>query len=216
MNARDEVLARIRDALGPDRAPAPEVPRDYRVAAGDGAGPPTPPAAELLDLLVDRLEDYKALVVRVRPDAVAGAVQAQVAEHRLRRIGAPAGLPAPWLEGLDGVEVRRDEPHLSLEELAGLDGVVTACRLAIAMTGTVVLDADERQGRRALSLVPDWHLCVVQADQVVEGVPDAIARLDPARPLTFVSGPSATSDIELERVEGVHGPRTLVVLLVDP
>jgi L-lactate dehydrogenase complex protein LldG len=215
MSARDEVLARIRDALGPERAPAPEVPRDYRVAAGDGTGPPAPPAANVLDLLVDRLEDYKAMVVRVRADGVAAAVRAKVAEHGLRRIGAPNGLPAPWLADLDGVEVRHDEPHLSLEDLADLDGVVTGCRLAIATTGTVVLDADERQGRRALSLVPDWHLCVVQADQVVEGVPDAIARLDPTRPLTFVSGPSATSDIELERVEGVHGPRTLIVVLVD-
>jgi L-lactate dehydrogenase complex protein LldG len=215
MTARDEVLARIRDALGPDRAPAPAVARDYRVAAGEGTGPPAPPAGDVLDLLVDRLEDYQAVVVRVRPDGVAAAVRAQVTEQGLRRVGVPAGLPAPWVEDLDGVEVRHDEPHLSLEELAGLDGVVTACRLAIATTGTVVLDADARQGRRALSLVPDWHLCVVQADQVVEGVPDAIARLDPTRPLTFVSGPSATSDIELERVEGVHGPRTLVVVLVD-
>lgn len=215
MSARDEVLARIRDALGPERAPAPEVPRDYRVAADDGTGPPAPPAADVLDLLVDRLEDYRAMVVRVRADGVAAAVRAKVAEHGLRRLGAPHGLPARWLADLDGVEVRHDEPHLSLEDLAGLDGVVTACRLAIATTGTVVLDADERQGRRALSLVPDWHLCVVQADQVVEGVPDAIARLDPTRPLTFVSGPSATSDIELERVEGVHGPRTLIVALVD-
>lgn len=215
MSARDEVLARIRDALGPDRAPAPEVPRDYRVAAGVGTGPAVPPAADVLDLLVDRLEDYKAVVVRVSPAGIAAAVRAKVTEHGLQRIGVPAGLPAQWLEDLDGVEVRHDEPHLSLEELAELDGVITACRLAIATTGTVVLDADERQGRRALSLVPDWHLCVVQADQVVEGVPDAIARLDPTRPLTFVSGPSATSDIELERVEGVHGPRTLVVVLVD-
>jgi len=215
MNARDEVLARIRDALGTDRASAPEVPRDYRVAADHGAGAASPPAADVLDLLVERLEDYKAVVVRVRPDGVTAAVHAKVTEQGLRRIGAPAGLPAQWLDDLDGVEVRHDEPHLSVEELAELDGVVTACRLAIATTGTVVLDADERQGRRALSLVPDWHLCVVQADQVVEGVPDAIARLDPTRPLTFVSGPSATSDIELERVEGVHGPRTLVVVLVD-
>jgi L-lactate dehydrogenase complex protein LldG len=214
MSARDEVLARIRDALGPDRAAAPEVPRDYRVAAADGTGPAAAPTADVLDLLVDRLEDYKAAVVRVRPDGVAAAVHAAVAGHGLRRVGAPAGLPGEWLAELTGFEVRHDEPHLALEELAELDGVVTACRLAIATTGTVVLDADERQGRRALSLVPDWHLCVVQADQVVEGVPDAIARLDPTRPLTFVSGPSATSDIELERVEGVHGPRTLVVLLV--
>jgi L-lactate dehydrogenase complex protein LldG len=215
MNARDEVLGRIRDALGPDRARAPQVPRGYRVATGADTDSPTAPTADVLDLLVDRLEDYKASVLRVRPDGVAAAVRAKVAEHGLRRIGAPVGLPAQWLADVDGADVVRDEPHLSLEELAGLDGVVTGCRLAIATTGTVVLDADERQGRRALSLVPDWHLCVVQADQVVEDVPDAIARLDPARPLTFVSGPSATSDIELERVEGVHGPRTLIALLVD-
>jgi L-lactate dehydrogenase complex protein LldG len=124
---------------------------------------------------------------------------------------APAGLPAEWL--IDGVEWLH-EP-LSIEELDQADGVLTGCAVAIADTGTIVLDGSEAQGRRALTLLPDYHLCVVRADQIAASVPEALARLEPTRPLTFISGPSATSDIELNRVEGVHGPRTLEVLIVS-
>jgi L-lactate dehydrogenase complex protein LldG len=209
MSAREQILARVRTALAPSRGVVPSVPRDYRTA-----DPPGPADRALLDLLVDRLEDYKATVHRVRPSDLAATVADVTTEWR--RLVVPAGAPADWTGVLDGVEVVHDEPALPVSELDAVDGVLTGCRVAIAETGTIVLDAGPDQGRRALTLVPDRHLCVVHADQVVRGVPAGLARLEPTRPLTFVSGPSATSDIELERVEGVHGPRTLVVLLVEP
>jgi L-lactate dehydrogenase complex protein LldG len=132
-----------------------------------------------------------------------------------RRIVIPAGLPDPWLADAT-VDRVLDEPPLSRDALDATDGVVTTCALGIAESGTIVLDAGPGQGRRALSLLPDRHLCVIRVDQIVQDVPDAMSRLDPRRPLTWISGPSATSDIELQRVEGVHGPRTLAVIVVDP
>ncbi|MEU4845658.1 LutC/YkgG family protein [Streptomyces gilvosporeus] len=125
----------------------------------------------------------------------------------------PQGFPAAWLPDGDGT--RTDIPPLDVRALDTAGGVLTTCALAIAVTGTIVLDAGPGQGRRALTLLPDYHLCVVRADQIAADVPEALRRLDPRRPLTFISGPSATSDIELERVEGVHGPRTLDVIIVD-
>ncbi|HEX6674983.1 MAG TPA: LUD domain-containing protein [Actinomycetes bacterium] len=212
MNARDEILARVRGALGD--GPAPEAPRrDYRTA--DRA--PGLAAEELLDLLVDRLVDYRALVRRCTPAEVAGTVAAALAERGARRVVVPDGFPREWLAATgDGVEPVGDDPPLAAAELDRLDGVLTTCALAIAETGTIVLDAGPGQGRRALSLVPDYHLVVVAADQVVATVPQGVARLDPTRPLTWISGPSATSDIELIRVEGVHGPRTLEVVVGAP
>jgi L-lactate dehydrogenase complex protein LldG len=198
--ARDEVLTRIRRALA-DRPGPVEVPRAYR-HAGDR------PRAELLDLLVDRLVDYKAAVRRCsEPELVDTLVDALTARGAARVV-VPPGLPwqLPGAVADDG---------LSAADLDGLDGVVTACAVAVAETGTIVLDASPDQGRRAITLIPDYHLCVVRAAQVVQTVPEAVARLDPSRPLTWISGPSATSDIELQRVEGVHGPRNLEVVLVD-
>ena len=195
--ARDEVLARIRTAVA--GADSVEIPRRYRVA--DDAAPS-------LDLLVERLEDYRAVVHRVTPDEVTAAV-ARVATGR---VVVPAGVPVEWLTGVDVVA---DEPPLSAADLDGLDTVLTTCALAIAETGTVVLDGGPGQGRRAVTLVPDHHVLVVRAEQVVATVPQAIARLDPRRPQTWISGPSATSDIELQRVEGVHGPRRLEIVLVE-
>jgi L-lactate dehydrogenase complex protein LldG len=195
-DARTEVLSRIRAALGP--APVvPDVPRAYRLA---GALPAD------VDLFCERVAAYRATVHRVTP----GTLDDTVRSLCPGRVAVP-GEPPCALEGIDAVP---DDPPLGVDVLDGVDTVLTGCALAIAETGTVVLDGGPRCGRRALTLVPDHHVCVVDAAQVVAGVPDAIAALAPRAPLTFVSGPSATSDIELERVEGVHGPRRLEVVVV--
>jgi L-lactate dehydrogenase complex protein LldG len=206
VNARQEILARIERALG-DQAPAPTIPRNYH-----GPGEALAQSASSVDLVgrfEERVLDYRAAVHRCAPDAIAATVTAVRADRGIGRIIAPDGLPSDWLP--DGIG---DQPPLSIDDLDQLDGVLTVCSVAIAETGTIVLDHGPGQGRRALTLVPDHHLVVVRADQIVYAVPDAIARLDPLRPLTWISGPSATSDIELSRVEGVHGPRKLDVLLV--
>jgi L-lactate dehydrogenase complex protein LldG len=198
-SGREEVLGRIRRALADRPAPA-EVPRAYR-REGDLD------ETARLDLLVDRLVDYKAAVRRCAPDQLAGTLADALSARGAARIVVPPGLP--W--ELPGAV---PDDGLSPADLDRLDGVVTACAVAVAETGTIVLDSSPDQGRRVITLVPDYHLCVVRADQVVQTVPEAVARLDPDRPLTWISGPSATSDIELKRVEGVHGPRTLEVVLV--
>jgi L-lactate dehydrogenase complex protein LldG len=197
-SAREEILARVRRGLGPVRD-VPAVPRDYRTAG-------TLDRDGLVDLLLERLVDYKALVRRAVDPAV--AIAAALAERGAARVVVPPGLE--WT--VPGSVV---DTGLSAAELDALDGTVTACAVAVAETGTIVLDAGPGQGRRAITLVPDYHLCVVRADQVVHTVPEAVRRLDPGSPLTWISGPSATSDIELHRVEGVHGPRTLEVVLVN-
>ncbi|GAB2499746.1 LUD domain-containing protein [Promicromonospora xylanilytica] len=222
-DARTEILTRIRSALGPDGgAVATPVPREYR-AAGEHA----PGSDVVLDLLVDRLEDYKAHVHRTTAAGLPDLLARMLAERAAERgrdaargsVVVPSGLDPAWVTGLGRVAVRTDSPEapLSAAELDGTDAVVTAARVAVAETGTIVLDGGPDQGRRAISLVPDTHVCVVRTDQVVQTVPEAVRLLgtDPARPLTWISGPSATSDIELDRVEGVHGPRTLHVVLVS-
>jgi L-lactate dehydrogenase complex protein LldG len=209
MNARDEVLARIRTALR-DRPAAPDVVRNYRTA--DHVDERNPDA--LADLLAERLVDYRATVRRCRPDEVSAAVATSLRERGARRIVVPNGLPAAWLDEAEGIEFVTDDPVLTPVRLDALDGTITSCAVAIAETGTIVLDAGAGQGRRALTLVPDYHLVIVPRDKVVPSVPAAIARLAATRPLTWISGPSATSDIELQRIEGVHGPRTLEAILV--
>jgi L-lactate dehydrogenase complex protein LldG len=210
--ARDEVLARIRRALGdaapaaPGRAPGDVAPGGYRTS-----GDLSPP--ELLDLLAERLRDYGCTVRRVEPHEVGTTLAEALGERGARRVVVPPGLGLTGLPA--GVEIITDD-GLSPADLDAADGVITGAAAAIAETGTIILDGSPDQGRRALSLVPDYHLCVVRAEQVVALVPEAVARLDPGRPLTWISGPSATSDIELDRVQGVHGPRTLEVILVGP
>jgi L-lactate dehydrogenase complex protein LldG len=165
-----------------------------------------------------RVAEYRATVRRVDAGGLPAAIAAACRERGVARLGVPGGWSGVDPAALEGVEVVVDDPPLSPQELDRLDGVLTGSALAIAETGTIVLDGAERSGRRALTLVPDYHLCVVEAAAVVAGVPDAVAALAEAaaegRPITLVSGPSATSDIELDRVEGVHGPRTLDVLVV--
>ena len=209
-DARADVLGRIRAALGPGAA-APEVPRAYR---GPGAAGETGSAA-IVDRFCERVAEYQATVTRVTAAELRDTVAALCRERGAQRIAVPPGGP----DVLAAVEIVVDEPPLSPQALDQLDGVLTGCALAIAETGTIVLDGGQRSGRRALTLVPDWHMCIVEADAVVAGVPDAVAMLADAaaegRPITLVSGPSATSDIELDRVEGVHGPRTLDVIVVS-
>jgi L-lactate dehydrogenase complex protein LldG len=206
MTARDEMLARIRNARADMRVVEPV--RDYRLR-----GEEEPGSAALLDLLEERLVDYRATVRRTTDPGAATIATAVAAA--LTETGAdgpvllPPGLPKAWAP-----PGRPDDGTLTPTELDGFAAVVTACRVACAETGTIVLDGSPDQGRRAITLVPDVHVCVVRAEQVVQTVPEMLARLNPVRPTTFVSGPSATSDIELDRVEGVHGPRTLSVVLV--
>jgi L-lactate dehydrogenase complex protein LldG len=201
---RETVLARVRSALGSVRSTV-DIPRDYRPR-----GEHPPGSAELLELLTDRLVDYKATVLPCAADGVAAAVASAVPAGA--RFVVPPGLPAEWVP--PGAVT--DSGDLTPHDLDAFDGVLTGCTAAAAETGTIALDGSEGQGRRAITLVPDLHVCVVRAEQVVQTVPELIARLHPHRPLTLISGPSATSDIELHRVEGVHGPRTLVVVLASP
>ena len=217
--ARAEVLARIRTALGSGAGPGGqgggspaggEVPRGYRASAGlDGAA--------LTSLLIDRLRDYGTAVRRCPAGGVAAAVREALAERGARRVVVPPGLSldgaAPDAAAPDGVTLLTDG-GMSPGALDAADGVITTAAVAIAETGTIILDGGPGQGRRALSLVPDYHLCILGTGQITGIVPEALARLEPGRPCTWISGPSATSDIELDRVQGVHGPRTLEVILV--
>ena len=210
--ARAAILARVRDALcdvpAGERPDDVTVARDYRRRTNDTR-------EEIVDRFAERVADYKATVARVEPGELAAALRQACEERGARRLVVPDDLPPEW--GPDGVELVVDE-RLEPDELGGLDGVLTGCALGIAETGTLVLDGGPGQGRRAITLVPDVHLCVIREEQIVALVPEAIEQLGPAvragRPLTFVSGPSATSDIELNRVEGVHGPRTLAVFVI--
>jgi L-lactate dehydrogenase complex protein LldG len=197
VNARDEILARVRDALaGADTAEVP-VPRGYRTA---------PAPDDVVGLFCERVADYRAVVTRCTAEEVPDRVREALGD-------AARVLTADGLRyDVDGATPDRGESALELDRV---EAVVTEAAVGIAETGTIVLTHGAGQGRRALSLVPDLHVCVVRADQVVPGVPDAVAVLDPQQPQTWISGPSATSDIELDRVEGVHGPRNLHVLLVE-
>lgn len=204
--ARDVVLARIREARG-DALELVTVPREYRVTAAVGT--------DLIERFADRVADYGAVVHRAPPRDLAARVKAALAARGVRRLVVPDTVARAWVTA-DHVELLGDDPPLTHGQLDAADAVLTGCAVAIAETGTIVLDAGPGQGRRALSLLPDHHVCVVWTDQIAGDVPEALARLDARRPLTWISGPSATSDIELNRIEGVHGPRHLDVVIVQP
>ena len=244
-SARDQILARVRAAnrgvdLTADGSPAADqaagltasgpsggqranadadaayaaLARRYLRAHHDAT------AHDIAALFAERAADYRAVVERVPEGGLAAAVSRVLSARAAAAPGpfvVPAGLPGEWLAGLPGeITLARDEPPLAAAELDRMSGVVTGCAVAIAETGTIILDhgpGAPGQGRRALTLVPDFHLVVVREDQIAADLADAFARLDPARPHTLISGPSATSDIELIRVEGVHGPRNLHILL---
>jgi L-lactate dehydrogenase complex protein LldG len=213
--ARQEILRRIREAL--QDVPAMEQPaaiavaRTYRQSGTTEHG-------ELIERFIERISDYKVKVRRVEAWELSQVIARTCVERGVQRLVVPTDLPLNWVPAQ--LELLRDEPLLSNEQLDTSDGVLTGCALGIAQTGTIVLDGGLAQGRRVLSLLPDYHLCVIGEEQIVDLVPEAITRLSESvrrhhNPLTFISGPSATSDIELNRVEGVHGPRTLEVLLVS-
>ncbi len=213
MSAKEEILGRIRAATADVTVAKGAAPREP-LTAPEGA-----PTAATLDLFVENVADYKAQVHRVRRDDLPGRIARALREQGARSVLVPEGVAQDWTGGFDEeLEIRRDTPSLTPEQLDATDAVLTAAAVGIATTGTIVLDHAPDQGRRALTLVPDTHVCVVREEQVVPDVPESVARLRPGagrQPLTWISGPSATSDIELERVEGVHGPRNLIVLLVD-
>jgi L-lactate dehydrogenase complex protein LldG len=213
VSSRDRILGRVRRALadvGQDETPYEEaVARDYLREHGERS------VAETVELLAENLADYRAIVHRCVPGELGAVVGRLLTERGAKTVVVPPGLDTGWLSGA-AVEQIADVTESTPYDLERADSVVTACALAIAETGTIVLDGSPDQGRRRITLIPDHHICVVRVpEQVVSSVPQALERLDPARPLTWISGPSATSDIELDRVEGVHGPRTLEVVLVS-
>jgi L-lactate dehydrogenase complex protein LldG len=207
-SAKDTILDRVRSAK--HGAVAPPVPRDYRRTDQR-------PHDELVALFCERVDDYKAEVGRVDGGGLRDAIAAAASRHGARRLVVPPEFPDAWRPNV--VELITDD-ELTPRQLDELDGVLTGCTVAIAETGTIALSGGPSEGRRSLSLVPDLHICVVNESQIVGSVPEAITQLgeiarDSRRPVTLISGPSATSDIELQRVEGVHGPRTLVVIVVS-
>jgi len=214
-SAREEILRRVRRAT--HDVPKDERPEDVPVERGYRKEDDTP-REEIVERFAERVAEYEATVHRVSEADLPRKIAESLKRRSIQQLVVPAGLPEEWIP--KDVETLRDAARspLSNEELDRSDGVLTGCSLGISQTGTIVLDAGEGQGRRALTLLPDYHLCVVREDQVVGLVPEAFAKLeetvtDEGRAITFISGPSATSDIELNRVEGVHGPRTLEVLI---
>lgn len=215
-NSRDEILRRVRNALsGVPEEESPDdvnVNRDYHQEGGLSG-------EKLVNLFAKRVGEYKAHVHKAGSKSVKEIVGRSCEMQQVHQVVVPNGFPTRWLPA--SIEILYDKPQeqLTNEELDGSDGVITTSALAVAQTGTIVLDAGPGQGRRALTLLPDYHLCIVRVSQIVELVPEAFAHFEKqvkkeGRPITFISGPSATSDIELNRVEGVHGPRRLEVLIV--
>ncbi|MFF5402911.1 lactate utilization protein C [Streptomyces misionensis] len=213
MNSRERILGRVRRALADVPADDPPyeraVPRDYLREHGERT------TEETVELLAENLADYRAVVHRTGREELPILITRLLDAHGTREVLVPDGLPREWLAATNArrVEDRAADTPVRLDRV---DSVVTGCAVAVAETGTIVLDGSADQGRRRISLIPDHHICVVRVpEQVVASVPQALERLDPTRPLTWISGPSATSDIELDRVEGVHGPRALEVILLE-
>jgi L-lactate dehydrogenase complex protein LldG len=214
VNAREEVLARItaaHNAAPPPDLPYEEISREYRTTSDSSS-------ETLRELLIDRLVDYRALVRQCSANDLAGTIATALTDRGAHTVVVPSGFDSSWTAAVS-LSVLTDgllaDYQRTVAELDGVDGVITGCAVAIAETGTLILDGSPGQGRRVLTLIPDYHLCIVFADQIVADVPQALVRLEATRPLTMISGPSATSDIELNRVEGVHGPRTLEVIIVS-
>ena len=213
--SREIMLERIhialRDVPRDEQPQEPFVERSYRHSE-------TAPDKERIERFIERVTDYKAVVHRVAEHVLPAAIATCCTARSLHRLVVPTDLPSAWLP--EGIEILSDaEIPLTYEQLDSSDGVLTGCAVGIAQTGTIVLDGGKLQGRRVLTLLPDYALCLIWEEQIVSLVPEAIQQLEDAvrtrrQPLTFISGPSATSDIELSRVEGVHGPRTLEVLVV--
>jgi L-lactate dehydrogenase complex protein LldG len=212
--SRETILGRIRTAL--KDVPDSEKPEDVAVDRSDRTVDSSP-RADLIKEFIERVGEYRAKVKTTTADDLPRAIAESCAARNIQKLVIPADLAEGWAP-TDLTLIR--EPGLTFDQLEHGDGVLTACALGIAQTGTVVLDSGPGQGRRAITLLPDYHLCVIFEDQIVGLVPEAVAQLQtaaasPDRPITFISGPSATSDIELIRVEGVHGPRTLEVIVVS-
>jgi len=208
VSSRERVLGRVRRALADVPRDDAPIERGYLREHGSRS------VAETVELLAENLADYRAIVHRTDAGELPSLIGRLLSERGSRQVVVPPGLDAGWLAE-SGAERVADDAEGTADALDRVDSVVTGCALAVAETGTIVLDGGPDQGRRRITLVPDHHICVVRVpDQVVSSVPQALERLDPLRPLTWISGPSATSDIELDRVEGVHGPRTLEVILV--
>jgi L-lactate dehydrogenase complex protein LldG len=208
-SSRERVLECIRKANLRAAVPEPAIPRSYESGSSQTAD-------KTLELFEERLRDYDARVFPVLRGEIAAKTAEILSTGNRRRIAVPAGMPAEWRSGdvewiVDGVGDR----ELSFDVLNGVDGVMTAATVGVAVSGSIVLQHGPMEGRRVLTLLPDYHLCVVEAAQIVETLPEAFARLDRTRPVTFFSGPSATADIEMIRVKGVHGPRFLDVLLIQ-
>lgn len=214
--AKEEILNRIQRALkdvpADESADESQIARDYRKTGAT--------REENVWLFAERVGDYKAEVTKINAGQLAQTIKEHLQKHGIKKLAIPKDIPDEWLP--DDIDPLSDDPEkpLTHTQLDESDGVLTGCALAVAQTGSIVLDSGEKQGRRVLTLIPDYHLCIVFEDQIVGIVPEAFEKLDDkmktdSPPVTFISGPSATSDIELNRVEGVHGPRRLDVIIVN-
>lgn len=170
---------------------------------------------DVIDLFVEVLSDYKATVLPTSIQSLPLKLKTSITDSRITSLVVPRGIDDLWTKDLEGLELMVDDGSIAKGVLSGIDAVLTGCSFAIASTGTLILTGRKNEGRRILTLLPDFHFCVVKSEDVLFDVEDVFSLLDPLAPITFISGPSATSDIELSRVEGVHGPRNLIVFVVD-